>query len=403
MKIKGVIEKTNLTDRAIRLYIDNGLVSPGIQENYSGRKNIDFTESDIERLNQIALLRKAGFSISDIKEIISDDEKIEAIVTKFIEESEQEIKSKSEVVEKLKTISFDEKVSLKNLCEKLSGTVEETEVPVEDLNAPRIYKITRKVFKIWGLVGLIASAIGIAAIFILDFSFFGYKFPSVTTILATPVLCCFFFIFVVPMFFGVYKLNKGPFSPKGERGADIWSSMVLSVIATVLFVPSLFLSSFCCFMLGESQTSNPKHYLEVDDAVEDEMNIVLEVFPGRIPSSARTSKGFSDSTKYYYYCENSFSLNYIIVAEWELSDKEYLQAKENAKKDKTYITKEKGDWVCLYYGYYNHAYHLEEITETIQPHSNSLIFAYNDKENKVRYIASERHSDEEIEMPPFDW
>ena len=67
MKIKEVIEKTKLTDRAIRWYIDNGLVSPGIEENYSGRKNIDFTESDVERLSQIALLRKAGFSISDIK------------------------------------------------------------------------------------------------------------------------------------------------------------------------------------------------------------------------------------------------------------------------------------------------------------------------------------------------
>jgi len=406
MKIKEVIEKTKLTDRAIRLYIDSGLVSPGIEENYSGRKNIDFSENDVERLNQIALLRKAGFSISDIKEIISDDEKIEAIVTKFIEESEQEIKSKSEVVEKLKTISFDEKVSLKNLCEKLSGTVQDTEVPVEDLNTPRVYKITRKFFKIWGLVGFIFSVVSIVAVFILDFSFFGYKFPSVITILATPVLCCFFFIFVVPMFFGVYKLNKGPCSPKGDRGADIYSSVILSVIATILFVPSLFLSCLSCFMLGESQTTNPKHYLEVDDAVEDEMNIVLEVFPGRIPSSARTSEGFSDSTKYYYYCENSFSLNYIIVAEWELPDEEYLQAKEKAKKDKTYITKEKGDWVCLYFGYYSHASHLKEIIETTQPYRNFLIFAYNDKENKVRYIASERHSDEEIKEPyhiSLDW
>lgn len=402
MKIKEVIEKTNLTDRAIRLYIDNGLVSPGIEENYSGRKNIEFSENDVERLNQIALLRKAGFPISDIKEIISDDEKIEEIVRKFIEETDEEIRSKTEVVERLKSISFDEKVSLKILCEKLSGTVEETEVPKEDLNAPRIYKITRKFFKIWGLVGFIFSVVSIVAVFILDFSFFGYKFPSVTTILATPVLCCFFFIFIVPMFFGVYKLNKGPCSPKGERGADIYSSVVLSVIATILFVPSLFLSGLFCFMLGESQTSNPKHYLEVDDVVEDEMNIVLEVFPGRIPSSARTSEGFSDSTKYYYYCENFFSLNYIIIAEWELPDEEYSKAKQTAKKNKDYITKEKGDWVCLYFGYYPYASHLKQITETTQPYLNSLIFAYNDKENKVRYIASERHSDEEIELP-YNW
>lgn len=147
MKIKEVIEKTKLTDRAIRLYIDNGLVAPGIEENYSGRKNISFSESDVERLNQIALLRKAGFSISDIKTIISDDEKIEEIVRNFIEGTDEEIKSKTEVVKKLKTISFDERISLKILCEKLSESVEEITVPKEDLNAPRSYRITRKILQ----------------------------------------------------------------------------------------------------------------------------------------------------------------------------------------------------------------------------------------------------------------
>ena len=157
MKIKEVLEKTNLTDRAIRLYIDNGLVSPGIEENYSGRKNIVFSERDVERLNQIALLRKAGFSISDIKEIISDNGKIEDIVTKFIKESEEEIRNKSQVIEKLKSISFDEKISLKILCEKLSPSVEEAEIPKEDLDAPRSYKIAKKVMQVWAIAGLTVS------------------------------------------------------------------------------------------------------------------------------------------------------------------------------------------------------------------------------------------------------
>ena len=63
MKIKEVIKKTELTDKAIRLYIDNGLVAPSIDESYSGRKSIDFSDDDVERLSNIALLRKAGFSI----------------------------------------------------------------------------------------------------------------------------------------------------------------------------------------------------------------------------------------------------------------------------------------------------------------------------------------------------
>ena len=43
MKMKEVCEKTGLTDRAVRLYIENGLVSPKYNENYMGRRNIDFS------------------------------------------------------------------------------------------------------------------------------------------------------------------------------------------------------------------------------------------------------------------------------------------------------------------------------------------------------------------------
>ena len=63
MKIKHVMEKTGLTDRAIRLYIENELVKPEYDESYNGRKSIDFSENDVEQLKNIALLRKADFSI----------------------------------------------------------------------------------------------------------------------------------------------------------------------------------------------------------------------------------------------------------------------------------------------------------------------------------------------------
>ena len=103
MKIKDVIERTGLTDRAIRLYIDNGLFTPSIEESFSGRKSINFTEEDIKRLNNIAMLRKAGFSISDIKNIV-DNNGIKDIIEKHIVEIETEIGYKTEIVEKLKNI-----------------------------------------------------------------------------------------------------------------------------------------------------------------------------------------------------------------------------------------------------------------------------------------------------------
>ena len=61
--------KTGLTDRAIRLYIENELVKPECDENYNGRKSIEFSENDVENLKNIALLRKADFSIQEIKSL----------------------------------------------------------------------------------------------------------------------------------------------------------------------------------------------------------------------------------------------------------------------------------------------------------------------------------------------
>ena len=62
VKIKEVIANTGLTDRAIRLYIENGLVTPENEKSYNGRNNYNFTQADVECFEKIALLRKADFS-----------------------------------------------------------------------------------------------------------------------------------------------------------------------------------------------------------------------------------------------------------------------------------------------------------------------------------------------------
>ncbi len=63
MRMKDVLARTGLTDRAVRLYIENGLLSPRQESNYAGRKSIDFSEEDVETLEVIATLRKSGFSL----------------------------------------------------------------------------------------------------------------------------------------------------------------------------------------------------------------------------------------------------------------------------------------------------------------------------------------------------
>ncbi len=69
VRMKEVCERTGLTDRAVRLYIDNGLLSPVEESSYTGRKSIHFSEADVEILDAIATLRKADFSIDDIRDM----------------------------------------------------------------------------------------------------------------------------------------------------------------------------------------------------------------------------------------------------------------------------------------------------------------------------------------------
>ena len=73
MKIKEICEKTGLTDRTVRYYIEEGLISPFYTENYLGRKAFDFSEQDLDKLKSIATLRSFGFSVEEIKALSLGD------------------------------------------------------------------------------------------------------------------------------------------------------------------------------------------------------------------------------------------------------------------------------------------------------------------------------------------
>ena len=63
MKIKAACDMTGLTARTIRVYIEEQLISPQFTENYLGRRSFEFSKGDIYALQNIATLRKYGFSI----------------------------------------------------------------------------------------------------------------------------------------------------------------------------------------------------------------------------------------------------------------------------------------------------------------------------------------------------
>ena len=68
MLIREVCEAASVTKKAVEYYIEQKLIDPGISEN--GYR--DFSDEDIGRLKKIAVLRKLGLSIEEIRTALAD-------------------------------------------------------------------------------------------------------------------------------------------------------------------------------------------------------------------------------------------------------------------------------------------------------------------------------------------
>ncbi|MFR5875744.1 MAG: MerR family transcriptional regulator [Eubacterium sp.] len=122
MKIKEVCEKTKLTDKTIRYYIRCGLIFPKYNENYTGRKNFDFDDKDIERLNQVAILRKYNFSINSIKTILENSDCIDTVIKEHIADMREKTEISFKLLSRLDNVSNCEFSNIDELCDKLCQT-----------------------------------------------------------------------------------------------------------------------------------------------------------------------------------------------------------------------------------------------------------------------------------------
>lgn len=455
MKMKEVIEKTGLTDRAIRLYIDEGLALPNIEESYSGRKSINFSEGDVERLKNVALLRKAGFSIAEIKRLIDDETAAKDVVEKFIAETEKNIAEETEIVERLKKISFDEDVTFETICESLSETVEEKQVPKEDIKLTVAEKIAK--LAIIALSGVFA----LQAIWMFAnccAAVFDVRYIKLTDNPEVIIGSLFYLVWaaIAILLITVIFKNIGKRFNRKTNGSS-FALLILSVIGSVVMLLITLFLLWCTITPFYSQTTDPENYLEFDKSLmsEDEryntLDSLYKIFPRKIPSSAKEKH--PDSIKYFYEYTpwwDGYYGTYDVCTEWVLSDNEYEKAKNNlpdnfmlenrlieiqnmdknkyrldyltesAIKSSDYNIVKKGDWTLIYYkGYgkvlfdyypavdkksekcddelrYSESKNEFEI-ENWESHNNGnrhrtrydfLICAYNDKEQKIRYIAS---------------
>jgi len=82
VKIGNVSAQTGLTKRTIRFYIQEGLIDPAVVVR-NGREYREYSEKDLETLRTVALLRRARFSIDQIRVMQLSPERIPAVLGEY--------------------------------------------------------------------------------------------------------------------------------------------------------------------------------------------------------------------------------------------------------------------------------------------------------------------------------
>lgn len=88
MKIKQAAARCGLTEKAIRLYEEKGLISPPMTE-VNGRMFRDYDEETVARLQTISVLRRAFFSMEQIADILDHPENIPTVFASYRAELHQ--------------------------------------------------------------------------------------------------------------------------------------------------------------------------------------------------------------------------------------------------------------------------------------------------------------------------
>lgn len=387
MKMKEVLAQTGLTDRAVRLYIDNGLIAPDIEENYSGRKNIEFSQTDIDRLKNIALLRKIGFSIPDIKEISQGGENTKTIIEAFIQQKQENIESDTLILEQIKNISLDSKITMESLCLQLSFAAENKQVPKEDLQLPKAEKRRREDYIAIAIIGIIAPLIIMTTLILLRCV--GHKnlvFDFETIMMYIHLFSGWFIIIVLSLV--MLLINRPKFVSEKKQRIRKHLSRILFSINTFAVFAAMGGSSLALMLAMHTQeyTTDPNDYMSLGSyygSVEKEE--ILKVFPSEIPESQVMYNGlfkdkYKPSTVYYYHNMESLDDVSDIFAQWQLPRKEFLE-EVKLKQSSAVETVKKGNWIiCYYIG--------NEAEEVKEGYYNVLAFAYNENSLTVRYMYS---------------
>lgn len=380
MKIKEVTKKTGLTERAIRLYIENGLVAPSVNESYSGRRNIEFSQEDVEKLKSISVMRKAGFSIAQIKQLQHEPEKSKEVLQEFIDKTNKRIETDKEIVACLMPLLSLERLDPEQISQSLEKpVVEEKLLPAEDSEPSALQRFIRKLFLVVSafiaVFGLLCN-VPIMWVEIRDLRI--YDFPGYD---AAGMFYMAIFFAPVILSFTVILINR----------KNAVTSRIKQRIKNIVSLALICLCIWCSFFMGAwaylsksggtdsfavSQTCNIENYGEFDSFG------ARKTLPEFLPEKLPDVKGIKYKYKYRTFVDAPMFPETEIFLEIPLDRESFDKTVEKYKAFRPSDSvcepyEEKiNDWTVIYY---------REDYERA-PTNYDPVFAFNEKESKVRFI-----------------
>ena len=392
MKIGAVCELTKLSDRTVRYYIEEGLLQPQYTKNYIGRKSFDFSDGDVALLQDIAVLRKYGFSIIDIKTMLDDPTQSAAITRQLTEKKQQTIQSEQAMLDALLRLEAGKNYTVPELATALDLPPLSQISPPKDSEIPFFTYITRLVF--WAFLGIYALLL-IIIFFTTTLEnthdFLYIKYYSNWSEIIYPSLLFFLLPFALSGFMlliSTRKLRKKPIL----QGI---LTVIVTVAAFLSYLPCLLIGSFTAHPLVYSETKDIKNYMQVG-GLESSYKSIFLLFPEQVPAHAlgETEHFLPDTTRYYNLTESKFfDSRFELFAQWQLSPEELEAEKERLRENfrgtpRSYERNE--EWVCWIFTADSLPI-LNALTD-YGPQEygsyNCLCFAYRPRDGLVRYIAS---------------
>lgn len=377
MKIKAVCDLTGLTARTVRVYIDEQLIAPEFTENYLGRRSFEFSQSDIAALQNIATLRKYGFSIDEIRNILLDSQASIAIIENVKQRTQNQADEYHERLKALSRVESLKAYSVEELSEILLQGESEIQLPIElpKRNVKRIVKSAVIFLIVWLPFVLVVGGI------INDITTYAYPKINIANVILT-------LLTLIPSIF-ILVITK--LKPNIKR-------TVKRIILCLCVVAIPFSLIMPYGIVARSETTDFRNYRDFDpDCLATRNKVFNEVFPmwPHYFENVKNENGEWEAiyldAKYYYRFFYGMDYTYDIYAEWPLEADKFGEEVQRVKDvfektiaDKTYGYKfveiEKGEYTCLI------LYRGDEPFQKATNNYQYLIFAYSETTNSVRYI-----------------